>query len=54
MKKIDVKIFVFENIYTNLIIFLHSFPVILILFFISDYKFQLSIMFSFLIIFSIN
>ena len=47
-KKIDVKNFVFENIYTNLIIFLHSFPVILILFFISDYKFQLSIMFSFL------
>ena len=47
-KKLDIKNFVFENIYTNLIIFLHSFPIILILFFISDYKFQLNIIFTFL------
>ena len=47
-KKIDVKNFVCENIYTNFIIFLHSFPIILILLFISDFKFQLSLLFAFL------
>ena len=38
-KKVDVKNFVCENIYTNFIIFLHSIPIILILLFISDFKF---------------
>ena len=47
-KKIDVKNFVCENIYTNFIIFLHSFPIILILFLISDFKFQLSLFLAFL------
>ena len=47
-KKIDLKNFVCENIYTNFIIFLHSFPIILILLFISDFKFQLSLLFALL------
>lgn len=47
-KKIDIKNFVCESIYTNFIIYLHSFPIILILFLISDFKFQLSLFFSFL------
>ena len=47
-KRIDIKNFVCENIYTNFIIFLHSFPVILILFFISDFKLQFNIILTFL------
>ena len=47
-KKIDLKNFVCENIYTNFIIFLHSFPIILILLFISDFKFLLSLLFAIL------
>ena len=47
-KKIDLKNFVCENIYTNFIIFLHSFPIILILLFVSDFKFQLSLLFAIL------
>ena len=47
-KKVDVKNFVCENIYTNFIIFLHSIPIILILLFISDFKFQLSLLFALL------
>mgnify|MGYP001173344704 FL=1 len=47
-KRINVKNFIFENIYTNFIIFLHSFPIIFVLFFISDFKFQLNIIFIFL------
>ena len=47
-KKIDIKNFVCENIYTNFIIFLHSFPVILLLLFISDFQFQLSFLFALL------
>ena len=47
-KKIDLKNFVCENIYTNFIIFLHSFPIILILLFVSDFKFQLSLLFTIL------
>lgn len=47
-KKIDVKNFVLENVYTNLIIFLHSFPIILILFFISDFKFELNLILTFI------
>ena len=47
-KKIDIKNFVCENIYTNLIIFSHSLPIIFILLFISDFKFQLSLLFALL------
>ena len=47
-KRIDIKNFVCENIYTNFIIFLHSFPVILIFFFISDFKLQFNIILTFL------
>ena len=47
-KKIDIKNFVCENIYTNFIIFIHSFPIMLILFLISDFRFQLSLCFVFL------
>lgn len=47
-KKIDIKNFVCENIYTNFIIFLHSFPIIIILFLITDFKFQLNLIFAFL------
>ena len=47
-KKIDIKNFVCENIYTNLIIFSHSLPIILILLFISDFKFQSSLLFALL------
>ncbi len=46
-KKLDIKNFVLENIYTNFIIFLHSFPIILILFLISNFKLQLNIIFTF-------
>ena len=45
-KKLDIKNFVLENIYTNFIIFLHSFPIILILFLISNFKLQLNIIFT--------
>ena len=45
-KKIDIKNFVCENIYTNFIIFLHSFPIIFVLLFVSDFKFQLSLFFA--------
>ena len=47
-KKIDLKNFVCENIYTNFIIFLHSFPIILILLFVSDFRFLLSLLFALL------
>ena len=47
-KKIDIKNFICENIYTNFIIFLHSFPIIFVLLFISDFKFQLSLFFALL------
>ena len=47
-KKIDIKNFILENMYTNFIIFLHSIPIIIVLFFISDYIFQLNIIFTFL------
>ena len=52
-KKIDIKNFICENIYTHLLIFSHSFPVILILFLISDFKFQLSLLFVFIGLFLI-
>ena len=47
-KKIDIKNFVCENIYTNFIIFLHSFPIIFVLLFVSNFKFQLSLFFALL------
>ena len=46
-KKIDIKNFVCENIYYNFIILLHSFPIIIILFFVADFKFQLNLMMTF-------
>ena len=46
-KKIDIKNFVCENIYTNFIIFVHSLPIVIILFFVSDFKFQFDLIFTF-------
>ena len=46
-KKIDIKNFVCENIYTNFIIFVHSLPIVIILFFVSDFKFQFNLFLTF-------
>mgnify|MGYP006237050727 FL=1 len=46
-RKIDIKNFVCENIYTNFIIFIHSLPIVIILFFVSDFKFQFSLILTF-------
>ena len=46
-RKIDIKNFVCENIYTNFIIFVHSLPIVIILFFVSDFKFQFDLIFTF-------
>ena len=52
-KKIDIKNFVCENIYTNFIIFIHSLPIIIILFFVSDFKFQFNLILTFVGLFLI-
>ena len=46
-KKIDIKNFVCENIYTNFIIFIHSLPIAIVLFFVSDFKFQFNLFLTF-------
>ena len=46
-RKIDIKNFVCENIYTNFIIFIHSSPIVIILFFVSDFKLQFNLILTF-------
>ena len=52
-KKIDIKNFICENIYTNFIIFIHSLPIIMVLFFVSDFKFQFNLILTFVGLFLI-